>query len=398
MTIKELREKRAQAIYEMRDIVEVAKKENADGLMTEEQRTRWERLETDEASLKKEIDIQERQERLNKEMAEKKVEEEPAETKSKEQVYEERFLRYLSKGDIHPEMRTTQDGQSIGTPADGGYLVPQSWASQIETAQKAFGGMLEVASIITTPGGGQMNWPTCNDTSNKSAILAEESVQTESKVTFGSKQLDAYVLATPIIPISMQLVQDANYDIVNYIINLMAERDARGLNYYATVGSGNGQHNGVVTASTKGEDAAAAALTRDNLLDLLHSVDYAYRQNGVWMFNDSTLKAIKALSIGDADSRPLWQPGIAFGEPDTIEGKRYVINEDMADIGAGLKSVLFGDFSKYLIRRVAGFNIVRFNEKYMNSLQVAVMGWSRSDGELLDAGTNPIKHILHAST
>lgn len=401
MTTKELKEKRAGLIVEMTDITTQAAK-SEDGLLTKDQDERWNKLEADEARLTKQIEVQERADKLAKEMAEKEAENvENKSRKTPEQEYEARWMNYLLRGDDRGlEQRATQDGQSVGTDADGGYTVPQTWYDMITTARLAYGGMLDVSTIVNTTSGEQINFPTCDDTSNKSTILAEETINTASKKTFGTKALNSYVLATPIIPISMQLIQDSAYDIVGYITQLLAENDARGINYYATVGTGSSQHNGVVTAATAGVTAASAtAFTRAELVNLMHSVDPAYRLNGRWMFNDVVLKAIKKLTVGSGDDRPLWQPGIAFGDPDTIEGKPYTINQDMSStITASDITILFGDFSNYHIRLVNGFNLFRFNEKYMTSLQIALMGWSRSDGELINAGTNPIKKLTQASS
>jgi len=396
--MKELREKRAGLITQMREIVTQAK-ENEGGKLTEEQDTRWGKFDKEQDELLKQIERGERQETLDKEMAGKEAKKIETKKADPAKEYEERYLEYMRTGKaVELEERATVDGQSVGTDADGGYTVPTTWSDQIITATLEFGGIASVANILTTPGGGNMKFPVANDTTNRSVILTEETVADLDKVAFTQKELDAYLLNTKVIPISMQLIQDSNYDITSYIIGLMAIRDARALNYYCTVGTGSSQHNGVVPASYLGEAAAATSITRDDLVNLLHSVDPSYRTNGHFMFNDDTLLAIKKLEIGTNDSRPLWQPGMAFGEPDRIEGKPYVINQDMADIGANAKSVLFGDFKLFTIRMVKGYSIFRFQEKYMNSMQIAVMGWSRSDSELMDAGTHPIKHILHAAS
>ena len=396
--MKELREKRAGLIAQMRDIVNQAKT-NEDGKLSEEKNIEWKKYDKEQSELLERIERGEKQETLDKEMASKEVEKVETKKVDPEKEHEERFLEYLRTGEPEGlEKRATVDGQSVGTDADGGYTVPQTWADQIVNATLEYGGVASISTILNTPGGGQMNFPTSDDTANKSVILTEETVADLDKITFATKQLDAYLLNTKVIPISMQLIQDSNYDITNYIIGLMAIRDARALNYYATVGSGSSQHNGVVTASTLGEAAAVSSITRDDIVNLKHSVDPSYRRNGHFMFNDSTLLAIKKLAIGSSDDRPLWQPGMAFGEPDRIDGDPYVINQDMADIGASAKSVLYGDFKTFVIRMVKGYSIFRFQEKYMTSMQIAVMGWSRSDSELMDAGTNPIKHILHNAT
>ena len=86
------------------------------------------------------------------------------------------------------------------------------------------------------------------------------------------------------------------------------------------------------------------------------------------------------------------------GAPDTILRKPYVVNNHMPEMAASAKSVLFGDFSKYLIRNVAGFTLVRLNEIYALRAQVGFVGFARYEGNLLDAGTNPIKYYANSAT
>jgi hypothetical protein len=61
----------------------------------------------------------------------------------------------------------------------------------------------------------------------------------------------------------------------------------------------------------------------------------------------STTRTLRDLKlIADQEDRPIWLPGIATREPDTILGYQYVINQDMAHRRAPLaKPLLFGDFS-----------------------------------------------------
>jgi HK97 family phage major capsid protein len=70
----------------------------------------------------------------------------------------------------------------------------------------------------------------------------------------------------------------------------------------------------------------------------------------------------------------------------------------MADIGAGNASVLFGDLSKYKIRMVKSFSVVRLNELLAEYLSIGLFGFARVDGNLLDAGTHPVKKLVHAKS
>jgi HK97 family phage major capsid protein len=107
------------------------------------------------------------------------------------------------------------------------------------------------------------------------------------------------------------------------------------------------------------------------------------------MMNDNSISKIKLLV--DSQARPLWLPGLVDRAPDTILGSPYVINQDMASMTISAKSILFGDFSKYWIRDVRDFTLLRLDERFAEFLQVAFLAFARTDGDLLDAGTKPIR-------
>ena len=114
------------------------------------------------------------------------------------------------------------------------------------------------------------------------------------------------------------------------------------------------------------------------------------------MFNRNTLFALAR--IKDLDGRYLWQESPRSGAPATLFGKNYILNDDMADIGAGNASVLFGDLGKYRIRMVKNFRVIRLNELLAEYLAVGLFGFARVDGTLLDAGTHPVHKLVHANS
>ena len=73
-----------------------------------------------------------------------------------------------------------------------------------------------------------------------------------------------------------------------------------------------------------------------------------------------------------------------------------MINQSMADLAASSKSVLFGDFSKYIIRMAGGPVYLRLDERFADSLQVGFLAYQRVDGELLSS--NAIKVITQAAS
>lgn len=301
----------------------------------------------------------------------------------------------LRAGVQNAEFRT----QTAGTNSAGGYTVPVELANEIVRAMKAWGPMYDedICTTITTSSGNQINIPTVDDTSVTAVAHTEGAALTDDgskDVTFGQKRLDAYVFDTTFVKFSMELAQDSVFQVEALLGSLLGERLGRIANSQLSTGTGSSAPNGIVTASTLGKTAASAtAITSDEIIDLLHSVDPAYRQSpkARFMFNDSTLAAIRKLKDGQGNY--LWQMGdVTTGQPGTLLGYRYSINQAMDSIATGKKVILFGDFGKYFVRKVGSPVIGVMRERFWPDLGIA--GLIRFDGEL--ANTAAVKHLITA--
>jgi HK97 family phage major capsid protein len=396
---KQLREERAAIVEQMRGLVNTAEAENR--ALNAEENEKWGRMESDAEELRSRYERLEQSERMAIELAGRQSEsvERGAQAPDAETRNYDAFKKYLRHGvsGLNAEERSIIESraQAIGTGAAGGFTVPTLMASTLEVALKTYGAVRSLARIVSTEGGGIMNWPTMNGTPQKGKILAENTAAAALDTTFGNVALGAYTYTSDIIAVSRQLLQDSAFDLEGYLGQELASRLGRITNEHYTTGNGTSQPQGVVAGATaSGVSAGASAITVDNLIDLQHSVDIAYRVNGAFMFGDTTLQALRKLK--DLDGRYIWQPGTVAGEPDTILGKPYAVNPDMANIGTGNRSVIFGDMSKYLIRDVLGVSLMRLDERYAENFQVAYVGFMRTDAKILDAGTNPIKALIHA--
>jgi HK97 family phage major capsid protein len=287
--------------------------------------------------------------------------------------------------------------QSVGTDTEGGYTVPEGFYQRLIEAQKSFGGMLNAGLVFDTATGNDLPVPTDNDAENKGAILGENAQAAQQDVTFGSVTLGAYTYTSKIILVSNQLLQDAAFDLNAFLASILGTRIARAINTDFTTGDGTGKPQGVIAAATLGITAASAtALAYDDMIDMEHSVDPLYRRKATWMLSDSGLREIA--KIKDSNGRPLWLPGLDEGEPDTICGYPYIVNQDMDDAQASSKPIAFGDFSNYFIRRVAGARVLRLTERYADFNQVGFVAFQRWDGDLIDAGTHPVKYLEMAAS
>lgn len=293
---------------------------------------------------------------------------------------------------------------SVGTPAQGGYTVPTEVISAVADVLKEFGGMRDVASIIKTDSGAPINYPISDGTSEIGEIVAENTTATSLDPSFGVVSLVPYKFSSKVIAIPFELLQDSAIDMVSFITKRIGDRLARIQNQMFTTGTGTSQPLGIVTASASGKVGATGQTTTvvyDDLVDLIHSVDPAYRGGvGVhFMMNDSSLRGLRKLK--DSQGRPIFLPGydgLAGAMPDSLLGYQITINQDMAAMAANAKSILFGDFQRYTIRDVMGLTLFRFEDSaYAKLGQVGFLAWMRSGGTLTDGGA-PVKYYQNSAT
>jgi HK97 family phage major capsid protein len=404
--IIDLKQKRANNVKQFEEIMNRAKEEKRD--LHQDEETILDRIHAEERDIAKKIERLEFLEEGLKRQAEDKGFEQREEQRQKPE-HREAFKKWITGGiqsltqeerNLMFNHRAEERALSATTGAAGGFTVPQGFYNELIDAMKWFGGMRNVANVFQTDSGNALPIPTANDTSNVGAILAENTQAASTPdVPFGQVTLNAYKYTSNIVLVPIELLQDSAFDIESYLARKLGERIGRINNTHFTVGTGSSQPQGVVTGAVSGKVGLTGQTTSviyDDLIDLEHSVDIAYRPNAKYMLNDQSLKAIKKLK--DSQGRPLWLPGLAFKEPDTINGYGYQLNNDVAQMAANAKSILFGDYSNYFIRDVKNIAVVRFNEKYMDAGQVGFVAFSRADGKLVNAGMNPVAYYQNSAT
>lgn len=289
------------------------------------------------------------------------------------------------------------------TAALGGNTIADEAMRPLEVALLRYGGMRRAATVLRTATGASLPIPTADGTSEKGAVLAENTSGAIEDLGFGQVTLTAYKYTSKMVRVSMELLQDTAINLTQYIGEELGRRIGRITNQHFTVGttSTSNPFGLVVEATTGVITASSTGFTFNEIIDLLHSVDPDYRDmpGAAFMLSDATLSRVKKLT--DGQGRPLWQPGYVTGDPDTILGKPYIINQDMPTVSTSTSAapatvrrcIAFGDLSKYLIRDVMNIDLVRLDERYAELAQVAFVAFSRHDGRLLNAGTNPVKYL-----
>jgi HK97 family phage major capsid protein len=314
-------------------------------------------------------------------------------------------MRARQSGDIANAMRLPQAAMSTSTPAEGGYTVATEYYRQLAEAQKAFGGIRNVATIIQTGTGAQMNFPTADATSEIGEIVGQNAAATLGETTFGNISLDVYKYSSKKIAIPFELIQDSMFDIEGYINGLLAIRLGRITSAHFTTGTGTSQPRGIVTAASVGKTGTTgqtASIIYDDLIDLEHSVDPVYRSGaGVgYMLHDSSLKVIR--KIKDTQGRPIFVPGYEQGNPggapDRLLGRPIFISQEMPVMAANAKSILFGDFSRYMIREVMDLTLFRMaDSNFILNGQIGFVAFNRQGGNMIDVG-GAVKHYANSAT
>lgn len=395
----ELRGKRAQLIKDADAIVAAAQAEGRS--MTSEEKTKFEAIEADARSFKQEIDIIERNAEMKKELAANEGEARSAAPKATASSAFSKYLRH-GMGSLNAQERSLMEKrgtatQVVGTDSLGGFLVPQEFSNELDVATLFTGEVERLAKKLNTASGGLLDYPTVDDTATDAILTSEGGAVTTADMTFANKQLSAYNYSS-LVKVSAQLLQDSAFDLNSFLVEAMGERIARATNDAFTTGDASSKPQGIVTGSSLGNTAAgASAITADDVLDLIYSVDASYRNKPSFglMAHDNIISAIRALGVGSSNDYPIWQPGMAVGQPDRIFGVPVYVNNDMqSSIATATKTMIAADFSKYVVRNAGGVQFLRLNERFMNELEVGFIAYKRADGAVLNSAA--VKHLIQA--
>lgn len=324
------------------------------------------------------------------------------------EAYRSAFARYLRGGieRLNPEQRdllmqahTEFDTRALSSGSDtaGGFAVPEQFQNKMTETLKAYGGLAALANVITTANGQDLPWIGNDDTGNEGEIIGENTEVGDQDVAFTGRKLKAHIFTSKKLKVPLALLQDSAFDLDNWLPVKLAERIGRRAARAWITGTGIDQPEGITTNVVIGKTGAngqTTSITYDDLIDLEHSIDPAYRANASYLFGDGVLKVIRKLK--DADNRPLWTPIPSPGFTASVNGRGYTVDNTMPTPAANAKSVLFGDYKAgYIIRLVQGVQQMRLTERYAEFLQVGFLAFARMDGMIDDP--NAVRAYAHSA-
>lgn len=407
MKLHEMQQKRNTIAADMRALHDKI----GDNPWTDEQRTEWNKAKDELKNLDEAITREEELRALDdaeirgreKEERNNLNKDKPGTTQDEHRAAAfDSFIR-RGLGDMTPEEKQIlkeMRAQGEGTAEKGGYTVPVTMMNQVIESMKAYGGIANIAQVMYTSDGREIDWPTSDGTAEEGELIGENTAATEQDTEFGSTAVGAKKLSSKIIRVSNELLQDSAINMESFLAGRIAERIGRTEARLIVQGTGTGtplQPKGLVTSVT-GTVAtkSGTAFTWQEMNKLKHSVDPAYRRGPKfrWAFNDNTLELIEEMV--DGQGRPLWLPSVVGGSPATVLQVPYEIDQAIPDVGAGQKFIFCGDFNRFLIRRVRYMALKRLVERYAEYDQVGFLAFYRFDTLLEDAAA--IKALVGAGT
>lgn len=283
---------------------------------------------------------------------------------------------------------------SSATATKGPETVPQSFYDIIQEQLATLSPMLDpsVVTVLNTASGEDIKVPVQTARMAGTAI-AEGATYAESDPTFANITLRAAKVGTLTV-VSEELLSDTGVDLVGYLGRQMGLALGTAVGNLLTNGTGVTAPNGILVAvgtvaAATGGTGVAGAPTGDQLITLMHAVDsvYAAQPGAGWMMSRATLGQIRALKGAEGY---LFQTFADAGSPGRLLGYPCYENPFIAG-GTAAKSILFGDMRAYHTRVVGGVEIVRSDEAYFTSDQVAFKARIRVGGDLGGGRTDAVK-------
>lgn len=379
--ITELREKRVKAWEAAKAFLD--SHTDADGKMSAEDAAAYDKMEADMVELGKSIERFEKQEAMDKAMAQpvaKPIMNQPAKdtavkTGRASDEYREAMLTALRSN-----FQKVSNVLMEGTDTAGGYLVPVEYDRRLVDVLTEENIMRGLATKITTSGEHKINIAA---TKPAASWIEEGAAISFGEATFDQIMMDAYKLHIA-IKITEELLYDNAFNLESYIIEQFGKAMANAEEDAFLNGDGKGKPTGLFHATLGGEQkctTATANISADDVINLIYTLKRPYRRNASFIINDQTIAALRKLK--DNNGAYIWQPSLVAGEPDRIFGYEIHTSQYAPVAAAGKPVMSFGDYSYYNIGDRGPRSLQQLRELFAGNGMVGYLMKERVDGRLI---------------
>lgn len=368
--IKSLEEKRAGLVIDMEGLISKAKEEVR--AMTEDETVKFEDVEKQIKAIDKTIDIEKRARELDIKEGEKKKEEKNK-TPEGDDPEIRAFDNYI-RGVIEER---TDVNLTVG---NNGAVIPKTIANKIIEKVKELSPIYEKATKFNTKG--ELSFPVYDEATQKitCAYQAEFAALQSTSGKFTTIALTGY-LAGALSKVSLSLVNNSDFNLVDYVVSKMAEAIAVFLEKELLIGTAS-KMTGALSSTNVVTTAAATAITADELIDVQMEVPQILQPGALWIMARSTFKAVRKLKDGDGNYLLNKDATMEFGWE--LLGKPVYISESMPTIAASAKAILYGDVSGLYVKLAENVNVQVLRERYADEHAVGVIGWVEADSKIVE--------------
>ena len=358
---RELTEAEAQELAEIRDDVKAIKQ----------------MLELDDDFAKMEI----AKEETNEDEKEMNAEEKRAlELRETEQRDREAFENYLRGRVIHEragELTPATTGSGIGL---GGALIPTTIVNYIIRKVYDICPILEKSQKFNVTGKLDIPYYPADSQKITVAYQSEFSPLASSSGSFATIELDGF-LAGALTKISRTLINNVNFNIVDFVVDEMALAIKRFIEHELLIGTNN-KVTGLSTLTNSVTTASASVITADEVIKLRDKIKDDFQQNAIFIMSPATRTALRSLRstsgiylLSDDISTP-------FGS--TLLGKPVFVSDNMPDIATGETVIYYGDMRGLATKFSEEINIEVLRERYADEHAIGVVGWFEFDAKVID--------------
>lgn len=373
--IKALTEKRNAIIEEMQAITAGAVDDNGEErAFTEEEQAKFDELEANAASLKATIEAEERARDAGLKPAAAPTEGGATMTDEQRAASEEQAFANFIRGVV--EERADDVNMTV---VAGQATIPTTIANKIIRKVYDICPIYQMATRYNAKGTLAIPFYPVNSSVDIQMAYATEFANLEATSgSFSSIELQAF-LAGVLSKVSKSLINNSQFDIVNFVVDQMAQNIARWLERELLQGTPN-KITGLSTAALVVNTAASTAVTSDELIDLQDCIKDAFQGDACWIMSPKTRNAIRKLKDGQGNY--LLERDFTSKWGYRLLGKDVYVSDNMPDLGAGNKAIYYGDFSGLALKFSEEINIQILREQYATEHAIGVVGYLECDAKI----------------
>ena len=384
MNYKALEEKRNDLITRAEEILKDAEDNKRE--LTDDEAQELAEIRDDVRKIKEALKIAEEIHEEKKELKEEEGALDPraCEDKKRAKEKEEEEVRAF---EAYVRGKVLNERASNLTETDNGAVIPTTIANRIIAKVYEICPILERSSKYNAKGTFVIPYYS-EDTTAITVAFAEEFTDLESNVgKFTSITLTGY-LAGALTLISRSLINNSNFNIVDFVVERMAYSVARFiegvlLNGYTASGDTDPSIYGLTAVTNVVTAGAQAELTADELIELQDSVIDAFQSNAIWIMSRNTRTALRELK--DDVGRYLLNDDISSPFGKTLLGKPVYVSDNMPDMAAGKTVIYYGDMKGLATKFSEDLNIQILREKFATQHAVGCVGWLEFDANVENA-------------